>query len=148
MGQARQANLDVPMLQRPLRDLLLNGNAFSITLAWIKTTGFISQKGFGFGVDEADKDINRDAWQMTIDAAQKFNEPGVFTAFIAYEWSAFVDTSSVHIHRNVVYRSDEVSDLPFSYVCHQRPSHQRTFLWRLELRQQPPRCCRRHRARL
>jgi len=128
MGQARQANLDVPTTQRPLRDLLLNGNAFSISLAWIKSTGFISQKGFGFGVDKRDKKINRDAWQMTIDAAQKFNDPGVFTAFIAYEWSAFVDTSSVHIHRNVIYRSDQVSDLPFSYVDSQRPEDLWSFL--------------------
>ena len=75
MGQARQANLDVPTTQRPLRDLLLNGNALSITLAWIKTTGFISQQGFGFGEDKVDENINREAWQMTIDAAQKFNEP-------------------------------------------------------------------------
>jgi hypothetical protein len=128
MGQARQANLDVPTTQRPLRDLLLNGNALSITLAWIKTTSFISLEGFGFGVDKVDEDINRDAWKMTIDAAQKFNEPGVFTAFIAYEWSAFVETSSVHIHRNVVYRSDKVSDLPFSYVDSQRPEDLWQFL--------------------
>jgi hypothetical protein len=121
MGQARQANLDVPTTQRPLRDLLLNGNALSITVAWIKSTMFISQQGFGFGVDKVDEDINRDAWQMTIDAAQKFNEPGVFTAFIGYEWSAFVDSPSVHIHRNVIYRSDNVSDLPFSYVDSSQP---------------------------
>jgi hypothetical protein len=126
MGQARLADLDVPTNQRPLRDLLLNGNALSITLAWIRSTGFISEKGFGFGVDQPDPEVNRAAWQMTIDAAQNHNEPGVFTAFIAYEWSAFVDTSSVHIHRNVIYRGDEVSDLPFSYVDSPRPED----LWR------------------
>lgn len=63
---------------------------------------------------------------MTIDAAQKHNVPGVFTAFIAYEWSAFVGTASVHIHRNVIYRGDNVSDLPFSYVDSERPED----LWR------------------
>lgn len=126
LGQARLANLEVPTTQRPLRDLLLNGNALSITIAWIKSTAFIRQQGFGFGLDEVDEGINRDAWQMTIDAAQKFNEPGVFTTFIGYEWSAFVDSPTVHIHRNVIYRSDNVSDLPFSYL----DSHYPEDLWR------------------
>ena len=130
MGQARQASLDVPTTQRPLRDLLLNGNAFSITLAWIKSTGFIAKNGFGFGQDRVDKTINLDAWKMTVDAAQTFNTPGVFTTFIAYEWSAFMDASSVHIHRNVIYRSDEVSDLPFSYVDSPRPEDLWHFLER------------------
>lgn len=128
MGQARLANLDVPTNNRPLRELLLDGNPFSITLAWIKSTGFIRDKGFGFGVDKRDREVNKAAWQMTIDAAQKHNDPGVFSAFIAYEWSAFVGASSVHIHRNVIYRGDEVSELPFSYVDSQRPEDLWQFL--------------------
>jgi len=126
MGQARQAGLDVPTTQRPLRDLLLHGNAFSITLAWIKSTLFIKNKGFGFGLDERNQGVNRSAWQATIDAAQNSNEPGVFTSFIAYEWSAFTGSSSSHIHRNVIYRGDRVSSLPFSYLDSPQPED----LWR------------------
>jgi hypothetical protein len=130
MGQARLANLDVPTTRRPLRELLLDGSRLSITLAWAKTTSFIRFKGFGFGVDQPDPVVNRAAWQMTIDAAQKHNEPGVFTAFIGYEWSAFVGSPSVHIHRNVIYRGDEVSELPFSYLDSSRPEDLWAFLQR------------------
>ena len=130
MGQARQAGLDVPTTQRPLRDLLLNGNAFSITLAWFKSTLFIKNKGFGFGLDERDPEVNRSAWQMTIDAARKYNEPGVFSSFIAYEWSAFTGSSSSHIHRNVIYRGERVSEIPFSYLDSSRPEDLWLFLQR------------------
>ena len=126
LGQARLANLDVPTNRRSLRDLLLNGNALEITLAWIKSTGFIESKGFGFGIDKIDDQVNKAAWQMTIDAAQKHYEPGMFTSFIAYEWSSFVGDSTVHIHRNVIYRDDQVSERPFSYLDSKRPED----LWR------------------
>ena len=130
MGQARLAGLDVPTTRRPLRELLLNGNALNITLAWIKSTMFIKNKGFGFGLDERDREVNRSAWQMTIDAARKNYEPGVFTSFIAYEWSAFTGSSSSHIHRNVIYRGERVSEMPFSYLDRSRPEDLWLFLQR------------------
>jgi hypothetical protein len=128
MGQARLANLDVPTTRRPLRELLLDGSRLSITLAWAKSTAFISTSGFGYGVDQRDPAVNLAAWQMTIDAAQKHNEPGVFTAFIGYEWSAFAGSPAVHIHRNVIYRSENVSELPFSYLDSDRPEDLWAFL--------------------
>ncbi|MFK7733332.1 MAG: DUF3604 domain-containing protein, partial [Pseudomonadales bacterium] len=128
MGQARLANLDVPTNQRPLRELLLEGSRLTISLAWAKSTGFIADKGFGFGIDKRDPSINKAAWQMTIDAAEKFNDPGVFSSFIAYEWSAFAGPSSVHIHRNVIYRSSNVSELPFSYLDSDKPEELWDFL--------------------
>ncbi|MEM8498590.1 MAG: DUF3604 domain-containing protein [Pseudomonadota bacterium] len=130
MGQARLANLDVPTNQRPLRELLLEGNILKTTIAWARSTGFIADKGFGFGVDYRDAVINKAAWQMTIDAAEKFNSPGVFTSFIAYEWSAFAGSSSVHIHRNIIYRSAKVSELPFSYIDSPQPERLWDFLER------------------
>lgn len=128
MGQARLADLDVPTTQRPLREVLLDGSRLSITLAWARTTSFIRFKGFGFGEDRPDPAVNLAAWQMTIDAAQRHNEPGVFTAFIGYEWSAFAGSPAVHIHRNVIYRSENVSELPFSYLDSARPEDLWTFL--------------------
>jgi len=43
------------------------------------------------------------AWEKTIAAADKYNEPGKFTAFIGYEWTVNADGGN-NLHRNVVYR--------------------------------------------
>ncbi len=42
------------------------------------------------------------AWQETIAAAEAYNEPGRFTAFIGYEWTS--NTGGNNLHRNVVFR--------------------------------------------
>ena len=46
----------------------------------------------------------RDAWQVTIDAAEQFNEPGRFTALIGYEWTSLV--KGANMHRNVIFRDN------------------------------------------
>jgi hypothetical protein len=43
------------------------------------------------------------AWKLTIDAAEKYNEPGKFSAFIGYEWTSQVPPGN-NLHRVVVYR--------------------------------------------
>ena len=42
------------------------------------------------------------AWRVTVDAAEKYNDPGTFTAFIGYEWTS--TDKGFNLHRVVVYR--------------------------------------------
>ena len=43
-------------------------------------------------------------WQSIIDAAETYNEPGYFTAFIGFEWTSLV--AGNNLHRNVVIRDN------------------------------------------
>jgi hypothetical protein len=44
------------------------------------------------------------AWQETIAAAEEYNNPGLFTAFIGYEWTS--NTGGNNLHRNVIFRDN------------------------------------------
>jgi hypothetical protein len=44
----------------------------------------------------------RTTWDQTIAAAEKYNEPGRYTAFIGYEWTS--NAGGDNLHRVVVYR--------------------------------------------
>ena len=44
------------------------------------------------------------AWQETIAAAEDYNNPGLFTAFIGYEWTS--NTGGNNLHRNVIFRDN------------------------------------------
>jgi len=51
---------------------------------------------------EAGSKIFRSVWQRQIEAAEEANEPGLFTAFIGYEWTSLIEGNNMH--RVVIYR--------------------------------------------
>jgi hypothetical protein len=54
--------------------------------------------------DLADPMMLGPGWEQTVAAAEKYNDPGQFTAFIAYEWSSA--PGGDNLHRVVIYRDD------------------------------------------
>ena len=64
----------------------------------------------------------RTAWQRITAAAEKYNEPGRFTAFIGYEWSSAPEGNNLHrvvVFRDAKDKADQV--LPFSLYDSEDP---------------------------
>jgi len=51
-------------------------------------------------------------WAAYVKAANKHNDPGKFTALIAYEWTSI--PNGRNMHRNVFFRDDKGPKIPFS----------------------------------
>jgi len=47
----------------------------------------------------------KSTWERIVKAAEDYNDPGHFTAFIGYEWTSLVNTGD-NLHRVVIYRDD------------------------------------------
>jgi hypothetical protein len=62
-----------------------------------------------------DKEMMRPVWEKVVEAAEKYNNPGKFTAFIGYEWTSFI--SGNNLHRVVIYRDNgdkTIGHLPYT----------------------------------
>lgn len=62
----------------------------------------------------ADPARSHTAWQETIAAAERANQPGRFTAFVAFEYSPTYRSNGAHLHRNVIFRGPTYPAMPFS----------------------------------
>jgi hypothetical protein len=71
----------------------------------LELIGMFSQGEFPDALTYApDSSPYRAAWDATVAAAERYNDPGQFTAFIGYEWTSLVRGNNMH--RVVVYRDD------------------------------------------
>ena len=76
-------------------------------------------------------EVRKSTWERTIEVANKYNKPGVFTTFPAYEFTSSPADSLVqngtmlgfakNLHRNVIYKGRKVSDIPYSSFDSQNP---------------------------
>ncbi len=83
-------------------DRIQAGDGVGVALELI---GRFSQGTFPEGLIYApDGDAYKSVWQGTIAAAEKYNDPGKFTAFIGFEWTSLIKGSNMH--RVVMYRDD------------------------------------------
>jgi len=121
LGIVRAYGEQTTLGRRSLRDRLLNDGKLSLTRAYFETIAELpSFQGRKLGVPAGLEHVPAEAWRTIIDAAETHNEPGVFTAFIAYEWSSPARNSG-HLHRNVIYGTSRVPDRPFSSVDSPKP---------------------------
>jgi len=67
-----------------------------------------------FGNDKGvERQYHFDTWRLIKEAAERHNEPGVFTTFAAYEYSPAMVDRGKH-HRNVIFRGNSTPDYAVS----------------------------------
>jgi hypothetical protein len=128
LGQARLSGLDVPTTRQRLGDLLADENRLTVTQSWWEIMSLIRDNGFKLTLEGVDSAINRNAWQEIVAAAEQHYEPGVFTTFPGWEWSADAGDVGTHLHRNVIYGSSDLPGIPFSSIDGETPPELWTFL--------------------
>ena len=116
LGQARLSDLDVPTTRQSLSDILRRENRLTVTQSWWEIMSLIRENGFKLTLSGVDADINRAAWDEIVTAAERHNQPGVFTTFPGWEWSADAGDVGTHLHRNVIYGSEDLPSIPFSSI--------------------------------
>jgi Protein of unknown function (DUF3604) len=109
------ANSDPALLAnawgKEVHDLVMSDRAPDAFNMWIAAMQELNDPFAG-----QSEEIAKPAWQYLTAAAEKYNEPGLFTALIGYEWTSGPDGNN--LHRNVVFRdgkdnADQI--IPLSY---------------------------------
>ena len=80
-----------------------------------------------------DDEVFRDAWEDIVATANRHYEPGSFTTFIGYEYTAS-GADRANLHRNVIFNGSRMPPLPFSRLDSSNPEE--LWQWMDGLRQQ------------
>ena len=97
--------------------LLKEGKGPVAALELIKA---FSQKAMD--MDPNEPQLQKSVWTSTVNAAEKYNEPGKFTAFIGYEWTSLIQ--GANLHRVVIYRDNgdkTMGHIPFNNMLSSDP---------------------------
>ncbi len=95
-------------------------------VAAIELIKAFSQKAMD--MDPNNPKLQKSVWSMTVEAAEKYNDPGTFTAFIGYEWTSLI--SGNNLHRVVIYRDNgdkTLAQIPFTNMDSSDPED----LWKV-----------------
>ena len=79
-----------------------------------------------------DLDVVRSAWADIQAAAERHNDPGEFTTFVAYEYTS--SPESQNLHRNVIFQGAAAPSTPFSRLDSANP--EQLWAWMDNLRDQ------------
>ena len=109
-------------------DMIKAGKGVDVAIELI---GLFSQGKFPKALSyKPDSAPYRAAWDETVAAAERYNQPGVFTAFIGYEWTSLINGNNMH--RVVIYRDngDKAGQMePYTTVAPQGSTNPRD-LWK------------------
>ena len=79
-----------------------------------------------------DPKFAKSVWAKTTTVAEKYNEPGRFTAFIAYEWTSNAGGGD-NLHRNIIYRDNkDKADQVLPYTTFQSENPEDLWKWMTE----------------
>jgi len=82
---------------RELYEIVSGGDFFAGYVKWGESMAALEDP-----ID--DDDLTRTIWNRIVESAERFNEPGLFSAIHGFEWTSSPDTNN--LHRVVMFRDD------------------------------------------
>jgi len=119
----RMANPEDPLSKLPIAADITSKDQSVAFAAFAKVL-----EGMNKGIADPDlnkPEINKSVWKEIVETADKYNKPGTFTTFPAFEWTSAPNNRN--LHRVVLFESStNVPELPFSTLDSDKPEE----LWK------------------